>query len=68
MAIPIEQPKPDHVALDEGNVYFVDFVETDPDVYRVLAGAEDPEEAAHRVLRVGAKGSWSLRPTLMHRW
>ena len=43
------------VFAEGGVVRFVDFVETDPDAVRVMGDAENPEAAAHALLRIGAQ-------------
>lgn len=51
------------VVLDS-EVRFTDFVETDPNVHRVLVDAEDPEDVAHTILRVGAQATLVARTDL----
>jgi hypothetical protein len=47
-------PEPS-VVLSGGIVQFNDFVESDPDVVRVIESADEPEAAAHALLRIGAQ-------------
>ena len=56
-AFPLPQPKPRRVVVLDGEVRIVDLVETDPHVQRVLTQAEDPEEATHSILRIGAQAT-----------
>jgi hypothetical protein len=53
-AVPLHQPR---VVVLDGEVRIVDLVETDPHVQRVLTEAEDPEEATHSILRIGAQAT-----------
>jgi hypothetical protein len=57
MATKLQIPEPQRVVVLEGEVHIDDFVETDPNVHRVLAAAEEPEEVVHAILRVGAQAT-----------
>ena len=51
-------PQPQqHLLVLDGEVQIINFIETDPYVYRVLADADDPEEVTHAILRIGAQAT-----------
>lgn len=54
------QPQPEQypaVIVVDGIVRIVEMTETDPEVVRVVSEAEDPEAAAHILLRIGAQAA-----------
>jgi hypothetical protein len=53
----VEEPQPVHVVLLDNEVRIVDFVDTDPYLYRVLADVADLEQATHTILRIGAQAT-----------
>jgi hypothetical protein len=56
MALAIDSITPDPTVVVDGEVaHFVDFVESDPDVVQIIAEADDPEAAAHAMLRIGGQ-------------
>ena len=56
MATQLEVPSTHRrVTVLDSLVHIDDFVETDPNVHRVLVEADDPEGAVHTILRVGAQ-------------
>jgi hypothetical protein len=57
VATRLELVDPERVAVLDGGVHIDGFIETDPDVFRVLASAENPEEVTHGLLRLGALSS-----------
>jgi hypothetical protein len=52
----LKQPE-DRVTVLNGEVRIEQFVETDPNVYRVLSESESPEQVAHVILRIGAQAT-----------
>ena len=58
MATQLEVPSTHRrVTVLDSQVHIDDFVETDPNVHRVLVEADDPEGAVHTILRVGAQAT-----------
>ena len=64
VATKLQQPGPQRVVVLPGEVHIDDFVETDPNVHRVLTEADAPEEAVHAFLRVGAQATLLARTDL----
>jgi hypothetical protein len=57
MVTALQSEQPHHVVVLDDEVRIDGFIETDPDVRRVLDGADDPEEATHIILRIGAQAT-----------
>jgi hypothetical protein len=57
MVTALQSEQPRRVVVLEDEVRIDGFVETDPDVRRVLDGADDTEVATHIILRIGAQAT-----------
>ena len=57
MATKLDQQQARRITVFDGEVRIDDFVETDPNVFRVLVEADEPEEVVHTILRVGAQAA-----------
>jgi hypothetical protein len=64
VATKLQHQDPQRVIILAGEVHIDDFVETDPNVHRVLSEADEPEEAVHAFLRVGAQATLLARTDL----
>ena len=51
----LPEPAQPAVLVDGAVLRFIDFVETDPDVVRIIGEADDSESAAHVLLRIGGQ-------------
>ncbi len=50
-----EFPSDPAVVVTDDAVHVINLTETDPDTVALIAGAQDPEEATHQCLRIGAR-------------